>query len=96
MNPSTTQPAAAPETSTVTVLLTTDQTAIIDELALAIRRSTGSAISRSAMVRAMIAALLPYRKEWLNVTSETGLKNILSMRLVIVTRQQEDRAQARS
>jgi hypothetical protein len=48
------------------------------------------------MVRAMIAALLQYRKEWLNVASETELKKIISMRLVVVTRQQEDSAQARS
>jgi hypothetical protein len=53
-------------TSAVTVLLTNEQTATLDEIAIGIRRTTGHSISRSAMIRAITTAVLPYCQEWLD------------------------------
>ena len=40
----------------ITILFDNHQTALLDEIAAAIRRETGGAISRSALVRAMVMA----------------------------------------
>ena len=50
-----TKPALS--TNAVTVLLTDDRTAFIDEVAAAMRRKTGRSISRSAMIRAITCCL---------------------------------------
>jgi hypothetical protein len=55
----------AAATSAVTVLLTNELTAGLDEVIADLRRTTGKAISRSAMIRAFTAALLPYRGYWI-------------------------------
>ena len=54
------KPTRGGATSPVTVLLTNDQTATLDEISVAIRRNTGQAVSRSAILRALAAASLPY------------------------------------
>jgi hypothetical protein len=90
MSTAPTAPAAA-ETTAVTVLLTNAQTAMLDEIALAIRRKSGAVISRSAMIRAFIAAALPHRDWWLHAKSEESLRESVSLRMVIALRQQEDR-----
>ena len=61
MTPNAARPASSvPPTAAVTVLLTTEQAVKLDELSVAIRRATGKAVSRSALIRAFTAALLPY------------------------------------
>lgn len=60
-------------TSAVTVLLTRDQIATLDEMSAAIRRNTGVAISRSAVLRALATAALPHRNQWLRCRSEEHL-----------------------
>ena len=73
--------AAAPETIAITVLLTDEQTALMDKIAVAIRTNTGRAISRSAMIRAIVEATLPQHREWLRCSSETELRNVITQRL---------------
>jgi hypothetical protein len=57
-------------TSPVTVLLTNDQTANLDEISAAIRRNTGQAVSRSAILRALASACLLYGENWRRCRSE--------------------------
>lgn len=53
-----------PKTAAVTVLLTNEQVAQLDEASLMIRRTSGRSISRSALLRAIASALLMLRKDW--------------------------------
>ena len=96
--PAPTNPSAASAQTAVTVLLTNDETAFMDELAAEIRRRTGGCISRSAMLRAMLSALRPYHPEWLDCHSEPELKGRISRRLQnggSISNQQPARAQAK-
>jgi hypothetical protein len=79
--PTQTPPRAASAQTAVTVLLTNDQTALLDEAAAEIRRETGGCISRSAMLRAMISALTPYAEDWLKCRTETEVKEVIAIRL---------------
>jgi len=79
--PQQTPPSAASAQTAVTVLLTNDQTALLDEVAVEIRRETGGCISRSAILRAMISALTPYAEEWLKCRTETEVKEVIAIRL---------------
>ena len=79
--PQPTPPGAASAQTAVTVLLTNDQTAFLDEIAAEIRRQTGGCISRSAILRAMICALTPYAEEWLKCCTETEVKEVIAIRL---------------
>src|SRR4051812_37034559 len=81
--PEPTPPSAASAQTAVTVLLTNDQTAFLDEVAAEIRRETGGCISRSALLRAMISALKPYSEDWLKCRIETEVKEVMSLRLRI-------------
>lgn len=69
--------------SEISVVLTNHQIALLDEIAAAIRRRTGAVLSRSAMLRATLAAILPHGKEVLDYRSEAELKQAISERLVI-------------
>ena len=71
----------ARETTAVTILLTNEQTALLDAAAAAIRRNTGVAISRSAMLRAIVSALLPFRQEWSKCQSAAQIKQKIENRL---------------
>ena len=71
--PPPTPPSAASAQTAVTVLLTNDQTAFLDEVAAEIRRETGGCISRSAILRAMISAL--------NLTLRSGSSVVLKPKL---------------
>jgi hypothetical protein len=71
----------AAETSPVSILLTRHQTALMDEIAAAIRRQTGTVISRSAMLRAIAAAVLPYYPEWLDCQSTVEIQQRIAIRL---------------
>ncbi|HYP13484.1 MAG TPA: hypothetical protein VEQ63_06150 [Bryobacteraceae bacterium] len=53
------QNTAATSTSPVTVLLTNHQAAMLDEIAAGVRRDTGGVLSRSAMIRAVLSAVIP-------------------------------------
>jgi hypothetical protein len=53
----------------------------MDEVAAAIRRKTGTAISRSAMLRAIAGAVLFYYEDWLNCRSEAELQQMIARRL---------------
>ena len=66
----------------VTILLTNEQTMCLDQIALDMRRNSGHAISRSAIVRALICAALPYFEEWLHCESEEELCHALARRLL--------------
>jgi hypothetical protein len=66
-------PLSSKPTTDISVLLTPDQIAKFDEVAIAIRRRTGQAISRSAMIRAIIHPVLAYHQHWLNCESEHQL-----------------------
>ena len=72
---------AAKQTSPITVLLTHHDVAVMDEIAAAIRRNNGAVIGRSALLRAVVAATLPYHKDWLHCRSVAGLQNRLATRL---------------
>jgi hypothetical protein len=73
-------PTAAPK-GAITLLLTHDQTATLDEIAAAIRRNTGQCVSRSAMIRAIATALLPYYADWLQCRSEAQIQQMITRRL---------------
>ena len=51
--------------SAVTVLLTHHQIALMDGDSSPIRHNKGTVISRSTMLRAIAAAVLPYYQDWL-------------------------------
>lgn len=65
----------------VTVLLTNDQAAFLDEVTAAIRRNTGGSVSRSAMLRAMMSALRPYYANWLKCRTEADVKEVIALQL---------------
>ena len=65
--------SSAPPTTAVTVLLTTEQTARLDELSAAIRRTTGQSIRRSVLIRAFTEALLPYGESFQNCRSQSEI-----------------------
>src|SRR3954449_9391255 len=81
--PEPTPPSAASAQTAVTVLLTNDQTALLDEVSAEIRRETGGCLSRSAILRAMISALTAYAEDWLKCRTETEVKEVISLRLRI-------------
>jgi hypothetical protein len=87
--PALTNPGAASAQTAVTVLLTNDQTALLDEVAAEIRRETGGCISRSAMLRAMISALTPYAEEWLKCRTETEVEQVMAIRLRVGSQAQQ-------
>ena len=96
--PTPTNPGSASARTAVTILLTNDETAFLDEVTAEIRRRTGASISRSAMLRAMLSALRPYHPEWLRCGSEAELNDRISRRLQnggAVANQQAGRAQAK-
>jgi hypothetical protein len=70
-------------TSAVTVLLTNDQTATLDEISAAIRRNTAQAVSRSAILRALTSACLPHGEDWLRCRSEQQIAQLVSRLLHI-------------
>jgi hypothetical protein len=69
-------------TTEVGVLLTNDQIAKLDEVAIHIRRRTGRAISRSAMIRAIVNPVLAYHQNWLNCESEMQLRQTIANQLI--------------
>ena len=77
--------ATAP-TSPVTVLLTDEQTVRLDEISIQIRRQSGKAISRSALIRAMTNALLPYARNFHEGRSEADICRKIARALDIATR----------
>jgi hypothetical protein len=81
--PDPTPPSTASAQTAITVLLTYDQTAFLDEVAAEIRRETGGCISRSAILRAMMSALKPYAEDWLKCRTEAELKEVMSLRFRI-------------
>ena len=87
--PQQTPPSAASAQTAVTVLLTNDQTALLDVVAVEIRRETGGCISRSAILRAMISALTPYAEEWLKCRTETEVKEVIAIRLRVGSQAQQ-------
>ena len=77
------KPTRGGATSPVTVLLTNDQTATLDEISASIRRNTGQAVSRSAILRALAAASLPYGEGWLRCRSEQQITQLVGRLLHI-------------
>jgi hypothetical protein len=75
--------------SAITVLLPNDQIARLDEFLAAVRRRSGKRISRSGVLRAMAAALLPHHEDWIKVKSEEQLQQQIELRLYINTSQKE-------
>jgi hypothetical protein len=73
------KPATIP--NAVTVVLNPEQTMCLDQIALDIRRNSEHFISRSAIVRALICAALPYFEEWLHCESEEELCSAIGDRL---------------
>ncbi len=69
-------------TTEVGVLLTNDQIANLDQVAINIRRKTGCALSRSAMIRAIITPVLAYHQQWLNCESEQQLRQTVVNQLM--------------
>ena len=80
------KPATIP--NAVTVVLNHEQTMCLDQVALDIRRNSERFISRSAIVRALICAALPYFEEWLHCQSEEELCSAVGDRLVRLNRPQ--------
>ena len=73
--------SASPDTVAVTVLLTDDQIAVMDNLSVTIRRHTGKAVSRSAMIRAIVSAALPHHSEWLTCGSEAEIRETIAKKM---------------
>jgi hypothetical protein len=69
-------------TTEVSILLTSDQIAQLDQVAIVIRRRTGRALSRSAMIRAIITPVLQYHPHWLNCESERQLQQTVANQLI--------------
>jgi hypothetical protein len=69
-------------TTEIGVLLTNDQLAKLDEVAIHMRRRTGRAISRSAMIRAIVNPVLAYHQHWLNCESEMQLRQTIVNQLM--------------
>ena len=65
----------------ITILLTNHQTAYLDEITAAMRHETGSAISRSSLVRAMAMAAAESYREFLDYSSEREIRDKLLQRL---------------
>jgi hypothetical protein len=72
---------AAKQTSAVTVLLTHHHVALMDEITATIRRNTGVVISRSALLRAVAGATLPYYNDFTDCRSVVDLQNQIAKRL---------------
>ena len=79
MNASHTEPTVA--TVAITVLFPNERAIFLDELASAIRWNTGKTLSRSALIRAMTKALLPFYREWLQCASEGDIERKITARL---------------
>ena len=71
----------SPDTTEVSILLTCDQVMRLDQVAIAIRRRTGRALSRSAMIRAIVNPVLPYHQNWLSCESESELRQEIANQL---------------
>ena len=71
----------APERMAVTVLLTNDQTALMDEITAAIRRNTGRSISRSALLRAISTGVMTVHTDWLQCRNENDVCTLVLARL---------------
>jgi hypothetical protein len=69
-------------TTEIGVLLTNDQIANLDQVAIHIRLNTGRAISRSAMIRAIVNPILAYHKDWFSCQSEQQLRQAVTSRLI--------------
>jgi hypothetical protein len=69
-------------TTEIGVLLTNDQVANIDQVAIHIRRNTARAISRSAMIRAILNPVLRYHQQWLSCESEQQLRQTVADQLM--------------
>lgn len=76
----------AAQTTAVTVLFTNNQAALMDEIIAAIRRNTGKPISRSALMRAIVSAVLPYFPDWLQCASVAALQQKITTRLKVGTK----------
>ena len=72
---------ASEQTRSVSVLLTNHQTARLDEIAAALRRDTGSYMSRSDMLREILSAVLPFFPDWGQGTSAEDIGRIIATRL---------------
>ena len=57
-------------TSKVTVVLTNSNIACLDQTAILMRRHTGKAVDRSAIVRGILSALIPYYGQLYSCGSE--------------------------
>src|SRR4051794_6250607 len=65
----------------VSVLLTYEQAASLDELTAAILHRYGKSISRSALIRAILEAVLPYSEQLHRCASEGNVTFVLSRQL---------------
>lgn len=71
--PTSTQLIAKTETAgntAITVLLPNKHVALLDKLSLVIRRRSGKALSRSALIRAVVDATLTLRADWKDCEDE--------------------------
>ena len=69
-------------TSEVAVLLTDDQIANLDQLAINMRRTTGCALSRSAIIRAILNAVIKHQRTWPPCESEHDIQQVIETRMV--------------
>jgi hypothetical protein len=69
-------------TGEVAVLLTNDQIANLDQLAIDIRRTAGCAVSRSAIMRAILSAVFKYQRQWPACESEQDVQQAVESQLV--------------
>ena len=77
--------AATGKASAVTVLLTNEQTVRLDEISAAIRRRSAKSISRSAVIRALISALLPYYQNFVDCRTEAEIRQKIARTLELLT-----------
>ena len=71
-----------PKAVEVAVLLTNDQVANLDQVAINLRRSTGRPLSRSAMIRAIVSSVLVYHQQWVNCETESQLRQTIANQLI--------------
>lgn len=65
-----TTPPKAAETAAITVLLTNEQIARLDEISVVIRRNSGTSLGRSALIRALTLAALTLHTDWKHCRNE--------------------------
>jgi hypothetical protein len=78
----TTVPPVIKKTSAICVVLEDEVIAYLDHTSIGMRLTTGRAVNRSMLIRAILTANLAYCLEWTHCLSEAEITAIIGRRLV--------------